>query len=114
MVLNNTHGTDTHNYVIEPHGKRSEITSCTARPAESETVCKINCMISVHWELLRRRYAPALLIQKPDFQTIKCPCVCPDFGGDLPNDICAGQIDRYHSGYFSVDFQDAEKNAFSR
>ena len=40
--------------------------------------------------------------------------VCPGKLTNSPNGICAGQMDRYHSGYFSVDFQCAEKNAVSR
>ena len=62
---------------------------------------------------LRRSAAEALLIQKPEFQTIKCPVSgvrCSEKTGKTPNGICAGQEDRYHSGYFSVDFQGAEKN----
>ena len=34
--------------------------------------------------------------------------------GKTPNGICAGFNDRYHSGYFSVDFQGAEKNCVLR
>ena len=35
--------------------------------------------------------------------------VCPEKTDKTPNGICAGQEDRYHSGYFSVDFQGAEE-----
>ena len=63
---------------------------------------------------LRRRAASALLIQDPEFQTISCVSirpsdVCPEKTGKTPNGICIGHGARYHSGYFSVDFQDAEE-----
>ena len=37
-------------------------------------------------------------------------CVRPEKTVKTPNGICIGQEDRYHSGYFSADFQGAEEN----
>ena len=36
--------------------------------------------------------------------------VRPEKTGKTPNGICIGHGARYHSGYFSADFQGAEKN----
>ena len=43
--------------------------------------------------------------------SVRCPdkFVCTEKTGKTPNGICPGQEDRYHSGYFSVDFQGAEE-----
>ena len=40
--------------------------------------------------------------------------VCTEKTGKTPNGICIGQEDRYHSGYFSADFQGAEENCVLR
>ena len=37
------------------------------------------------------------------------PYTRPEKTGKTPNGICAGFSARYHSGYFSVDFQGAEE-----
>ena len=65
--------------------------------------------------LLRRRAAPALLIQKPDFETIKCPSdVCTGKNEQNTQNMCAGQTHMLFAVFEQSIFKVPKKSAFAR